>query len=125
MPEDIKSTSNEFKNLMLAYGVDSKQTFYKDVMSFIASKRGGSSLRPANQEVHEKYIDDCLKDLQKVFIRKTKNNIKALKRGNVFDHLAEWRDLDPRDPELTIQVVDSAALRSMMDLIRSKKHGCY
>jgi len=59
-------------------------------------------------------IDAYIKRVQKALKRKTKNDLQNIRKGNVFDHLGEWNDVDPRDPALRVEVYDREAIRRMM-----------
>lgn len=59
-------------------------------------------------------IDVYIRNIQKALKRKTKNDLRNIRKGNVFDHLEEWQSIDPRDPGLQVEVFDRDAIRKMM-----------
>lgn len=111
--QDLKPSNpiDEFDEDIAAYNVEDCHRFLTDIRMFI--------LKKSDDNIKVVDLEAILKDFQKVFVRKTKNHIKTAKKGNVFDHLAEWKDIDPRDPKIIVEVYDKEDIKAMLVHIRN------
>ena len=118
VPTQIKDLSKDHPtfadgNFERGAEVISRHAFYADIRYYLAKKSDESSLKHTNNHPDLSSVDRQLEDMQRALVRKTKNNIKAIKKGNVFDHLSEWRNVDLRDSSVSIEVYDREAIRNM------------
>lgn len=108
-----------------ARGIVERNDFYLDLkISYQKKDKAAETLRKSKKNLPLEQFDKFLKEFQKTLIRKTKNDIKSVKKGNVFDHLAEWRDTDFKDPSVVVEVFDKAAIRAMLSICRKSATEC-